>query len=382
MHKFYENTIESHMISRLVSSISYPIFDTVRRGDFIVEGFRYIYSTYVILCTRTGYLTDYSEQVVVSNHTITSDTLYIGYEYALYEVLSDYYLFDFNLHVDEHKYITSDDYSTDVHIQLGKYLRCYRDLYDINLMPFYNCFALQYADINVRDLEAPLPSNRSTILVPIRLNTDYTIYMDTSAPIAMRTLFYDVKTKQLLKFANGEYITTVLDETLKTTAVISFANPTVYNCYCATEAIYKHRASAYLAIEVPKSFNSSLVVLEGDYVQHNLVLSAENLVLTRPNIIDQAMMTKPALTLINDNISHPYSDKLLEYLSGNVITPQETIYNNVRRIQNASGYSGGTKDVWDLNLRYKLFYDYVAKQSGSVDIAGYGDKQIEYSIQA
>ena len=380
MHKFYENTLESHMISRLVSSISYPIFDTVRRGDFIVAGFRYIYSTYVILCTKTGYLTDYSEQVVVSNNTITSDTLYIGYEYALYEVLSDYYLFDFNLHVDEQKYLNSDDYSTEIHIQLGKYLRCYRDLYDINLMPFYNCFALQYADINVQNVLEELPSNRTTIIVPIRLNTDYTIYADTSAPVKMRTIFYDVTTKQLLKHTNGEYVTSMLDEKMTTVTNISFANPAVYNCYCARADIYKYRASAYLAIEVPKSFVSSLVVLEGDYVQRNLVISAENINSTRPNIIDQALLTKPALSLINDNISHPYSDKLLEYLSGNVITSQETIYNNVRRLQEKSGFVGGTKDVWDLNLRYKLFYDYVNKQSGSVDIAGYGDKQIEYTL--
>ncbi len=379
MHKFYENTIESHMLSRLVSSISYPIFDTVRRGDFIVEGFRYIYSTYVILCTKTGYLTDYSEQVVVSEHTIASDTLYIGYEYALYEVVSDYFLFDFNLYVDEYKYLSTDDYSTDVHLQLGKYLRCYRDLYDINLMPFYNCFGLQYADVNVTDITAKTQSNRITVIVPIRLNTDYTVYMDTSAPVKMRTIFYDTNTKQLLKFADGTYITNALDEHVTTVTNISFANPTVYNVYCARADIYKYRASAYLAIEVPSSFHSSLVVLEGDYVQRNLLISAENISSTRPSIIDQALLTKPALTLINDSKSYPYSDKLLEYLSGHAVTSQETIYNNVKRFQQKISYVGGTPDVWDLDLRYKLFYDYVDKQSGSVDIAGYGDKQIEYT---
>jgi len=40
----------------------------------------------------------------------------------------------------------SSYYDSDTHYRLGRYLRYIRDVYNINLMPFYNCY--NYKSVN------------------------------------------------------------------------------------------------------------------------------------------------------------------------------------------------------------------------------------------
>lgn len=121
--KFFITTIQSKFIQNLITSIYLPIYDTIREGDYIVSGFNYIDKNSIIQCTSSGYFGQTAKQTVNTNKYVWGNK---------YDKITQKY-----------KSNTSY-YSTDLHEYLGEYLRNYRDIHDINLMPFYNCFSGRY----------------------------------------------------------------------------------------------------------------------------------------------------------------------------------------------------------------------------------------------
>lgn len=56
MQKYSNNSIMSKFIKNLLYRTYIPTCDTVNSGDFIIEGFDYVYETNLIRCTKTGYI--------------------------------------------------------------------------------------------------------------------------------------------------------------------------------------------------------------------------------------------------------------------------------------------------------------------------------------
>lgn len=85
---------------------------------------------------------------------------------------------------------------------------------------------------------------------------------------------------------------------------------------------------------------------------------------------------------MNTGKSHPFADRLVEYLTGNAITPQDEIADDIRRVQQVMKLNDIWPDfdgLWDEHIR-PIVYDYMVNHASSDvnhDILGYVDKDVE-----
>lgn len=121
--RFFTSTAQTRLIKNILANTYLPIYDTVQPGDYIIKNCKYIYNISLILCTKSGYLEGDGEFITLD------DTFYWNTNKLNHtEKLKD----------------ATGFYDSKVHEWLGRYLRAYRDMVGINLMPFYNCFSGVY----------------------------------------------------------------------------------------------------------------------------------------------------------------------------------------------------------------------------------------------
>jgi hypothetical protein len=85
--------------------------------------------------------------------------------------------------------------------------------------------------------------------------------------------------------------------------------------------------------------------------------------------------------LLNDKVSYPFADRLMEYLLDNVISNRDEIGEDILRVRKALGENiAYDKDsvAWDEYLR-KTIYDLYMNTSATLkqDINGFVDKDVE-----
>ena len=172
-----------------------------------------------------------------------------------------------------------------------------------------------------------------------------------------------------------------------------------------------------LFIRVPQSNTSTIVVLEGNYLNWNdftatladtkqndtsnktadKVILAKNKSCINFNADDGLdcdselpLITNLQLLQFNTGEQHPFADRLMEYLLGNAITEEDEIGDNIKRAQkvvksqtlsNAKySYDPQVYGAWDPMLGYYL-YNYMvnrkAEQITDGDYLGYVDKDTE-----
>ena len=121
--RFFTSTAQTRLIKNILNNTPIPIYDTVQPGDYIIKGCKYIYNISLIRCIKSGLL--------------EGDGEFLTLDYSFYwgapklnhtETLKD----------------ATGFYDSKVHEWLGRYLRAYRDMMGVNLMPFYNCFSGVY----------------------------------------------------------------------------------------------------------------------------------------------------------------------------------------------------------------------------------------------
>ena len=121
--RFFTSTAQTRLIKNILANTPLPIYDTVRPGDYIIKNCKYIYNISLIKCTTSGLLEGDGEFITLD------DSFYWGAS-----ILN---------HTEKLKDATGF-YDSKVHEWLGRYLRAYRDMKGIDLMPFYNCFSGVY----------------------------------------------------------------------------------------------------------------------------------------------------------------------------------------------------------------------------------------------
>lgn len=205
-------------------------------------------------------------------------------------------------------------YDETTHFYLGQYLRMMRDVFDLDLMPFYNCYAGEYtADIDF-DENCNVTSTNSGLYkilsVPVKFGKQYMVAIDSDQPIEMMCAVYGSK-GVLKKLTANLQDATISNNTITDSALnanhstyrrfqkTSFKNPIIYktiswhqlfnNYILTTEGKIDYDASAEadmyftiadekydqglgqfekylrLLIKVPRTLSSSVVVIEGDY---------------------------------------------------------------------------------------------------------------------
>ena len=88
--------------------------------------------------------------------------------------------------------------------------------------------------------------------------------------------------------------------------------------------------------------------------------------------------------MLNDKVSYPFADRLVEYLLDNVITNRDEIGEDILRIRqklNGSISYDAHSVAWDEYLR-KTIYDLYMSSSKTtkLDISGFVDKDVEQFI--
>lgn len=195
LQEFNKVTTTSNFIKNLLISTYLPLIRTVRDFDYIIADRLYIYKCEVIKCTKSGYIVT-------------------GYQYynfkgerAEYRVQAEYYFGERNDKLCTNYISNSEGYDYLTHERLGKYLRSLRDMYDLNLMPLYNCFSNEIFQThhisNDKVEKSNLEYNTKVYKIPIRFNTDYTICMDNLGITTFAPAF--IKNNNLMKVNNTRF---------------------------------------------------------------------------------------------------------------------------------------------------------------------------------
>lgn len=417
---FNKDTIESRYIKSILNNTYLPSYSTVRDGDYIIEGNQYVYKNSIIECTSSG-LADGNTTGAICGLplSIADDSFICGVgQVGKFEKISD---FTFNKFLPGITYTynsTSSTYDSITHKYLGKYLRCLRDIRNIDLMPYYNCYSglttdlisLSLTDVNSKNsngsdktsytvtVDETSSSKYTVHLIPVCFNKYYSIFIDSDNPIYLKSVLLHDNGRVMLK-------NKPLDDSLILSANVisssSFLKPFTFNTNCLDPVAAQFENNLYIAMQVSKSVSSSIVVLEGDYRNYSTdkVCSSELFIadkavtengLTYLDYNDYYLFNydiKPSLVSINDKTSYAFSNRLVEYLLGSVITEDETIKNNILRIQDKIGLRKKyniSDDIWSPILRYVLYNNYKNDSTKFTkynrDISGNIDKDMENFI--
>lgn len=418
MQQFYTNTIESKFIKDLIATTPLPTIDTLYKGKWIVPGCYYITDCNIV---KANHITDdeafqFDPDNFSSQLTIISpykfDSSYPGFTSTYSSI--------------------NDGYDSKTHYYLGNYLRCIRDLHDINLMPFYNCYNGEYVTdifintsttttkavddsgnetevttINHNIIQSdPNVRGKKVISIPVKFGETYSIFIDCSTQVEIMCGFYG--NKGYISPTQTPAVEIKTENKYASLRYTSFRDGFTYTTPKPEKSTYPYTRFLKMFIQLPLNTESSIVVLEGDYTTKNTAYGTytynEEEKQLAIDISDfptkvkqnQTLLSDLSLTQIASTVSYAFSDRLIEYLTYNVITGEETITQNISRVQQYASslinaklnhtepfnMSLSTPDVWDTKLQTYLFN--LAKESkyiqNKLDLTGYVDKDVEQVI--
>lgn len=383
--EYFTNTIESKFIKNLIYNTPLPVYNTVREGDYILSPFIYINKCDIFRCTKSGIFSEDAEVSPVGHYSF-------GQYYPKFteRIMSN------NLY-----------YDVETHKQLGHYLRTYRDCYNIDLMPFYNCWCNEYISDYYITSEGTVQGDNSqykVAIVPIKFNKKYTIAADSSS-VVMTAPIYQENNQLIPAWSGSVSFDLTKDLCLRNECVnvhkelsTSFKNPFVIEISNKEKDSYaevhqRNERYLYLLIQFMSTVDTTLVVLEGDYtdLSCNEIYSSEKYVevkydeetITEENIIspaewDKMMLSQLDLLQFSTKEQRPFSNRLIEYLLDNVITSRDDISLDIKLAQRGRTSQTG---IWDNNLRRAIYHDFMlSKHTRKLDITGYVDKDVENAI--
>ena len=382
---FNQETNTSSFIKALLSKSNIPMIDFIDMGSKVIKNNLYIHDSMIVKAKETETLTSNNiTDILIKikpysfgdkvNGITTSFTSPISY------------------------------YDSDTHRYLGEYLRAIKGYYGLNLLPFYNCFNNKYSsdfyltvvDNKIKLNTETIPDSHKILLVPVRFNKTYTIAVDSTEQVIITPIFYGNK-----GLASGTVITDLADKLIvkgKTYDSLSFKSPILFDTD-NMDSYYSYEKFLYLAIQLSESVSSNIVVLEGDYTHTDVWDKQINdLDPKSKNYLDNNLISPLSLLQMPGSEVIAFSDRLIEYLTQNVITNVDDISENIARTQaycssiickqkNGSQYTlPYTKGIWDDSLR--LFIYDLMKQAknnlhtpltatGYLDITGFVDKDSE-----
>lgn len=254
----------------------------------------------------------------------------------------------------------SSTYDRYTHEYLGKFLRFIRDYKGLDLMPLYNCFGknqLKNLKLNVNIVEATSEKPGITLkidteddnfnyyIVPVIYDQDYTIAIDSAVP-------YEVCCMILTNTNVLDQSIDLVKDSYKVISGSKFTSPFVYRTPSG-DKYWKWEEVTNLLIKLPKRVNSSITILEGNYI-NNASICGGCLVpkyLTNDDMsgYQSSKITPPtklSLLAVNDGKSYPFADRLVEYLLQNAITQLDEIDENIQRIQDIIYYGGTFKGIY------------------------------------
>lgn len=403
--KFYDNTIITKFIKELVAKTNVPFISTWKPGGFAIKGMFYLTKDAIWKCQHTGYpenINDICEEndYHTPDEPRSEENLRYFTRVCPYVFGKEYY----NITGRYESKILGYDATT--HFYLGQYLRMMRDVYDLDLMPFYNCFGNEYisdVDFNSNG-EVFSSSNKNNLYkilsVPVKFGQTYMIAINSEVPIECICAIYGPKgyIKDLTENLNDVKDN---DEDKHNTYIkyqrTQFKNPVLYKTVSWHQLYYskdlddnevindksydqglgQYEKYLRLLIKIPKTSKSSIVVIEGDYPVINTFTSRNTNSVTwsnqylydttvnsktvkgdwiRPETIQgnsysykEPLLSPLGLLQLSDGNIYAFSDRLIEYLLQHAINHLDTFTKDIERIQT---YSKSEINYLKNNSRY------------------------------
>ena len=140
----------------------------------------------------------------------------------------------------------------------------------------------------------------------------------------------------------------------------------------------------YLLIQISATADTTLTVLEGNYIatdKTQYIYDFWELKEESTEYHDKIFLSKLNLLKINDKNSYAFSDRLIEYLTLNVINPLDTIDKNTvlaQQVANLAYSQYVSPGVWSYILRKRIYDRSIASNNVEhYDLNGYVDKTVE-----
>ena len=241
-------------------------------------------------------------------------------------------------------------------------------------------------------------------MLPVKLFENYTIAIDCYQGVELFCGFYNET------FDNSNKARDLLERTYTKVSKALFNQPFIYDKLCVeywnwqaentidgdNNSLFKtenkilrseitmRERELKLFIKVPATNTSSITILEGDYRNFNDVLykldgegwqyqtnstninfetnkTYKDSKLPDINSREFKPISKLQLLALNTGISYPFADRLIEYLIMNVILPNDTTPDNIKRLQKVMedcGYNFQVKGIWEPKMQM-ILYDYL-----------------------
>ena len=390
--RFFTNTIKSNFIKALIYNTPIPLIGSVNDKSYILKDNIYIYKNNIIKCTKSGiikmpeiepnynaYYKNGSIEVIPSEVDDKSDKYEniiansVKLEKGSFKIIDTYDFGKYYPKFTELYYSKYGYYDSQTHEYLGKLLRLYRDILEINLMPYYNCVSGNYISgivIYPDKIKEEPSDNYKTFKIPIKFNTNYTLAIDSNSNVKTATVLLSGNhiIEDIQYYKSGSLLTfnpnDVVMKNINIFSSTSFKQPKLVGINILKDEnasiIEKYERYLYLLIQIPRTNNSSVVLLEGDYtnVKAENVYSIEGIQEFNDLELSDIMTSDLSLLQMNDNITYPFADRLIEYLLLNVINPRDEVTKNIGRVQDLFINYDSIHEVWNNTLRSNIYIGY------------------------
>ena len=339
----------------------------------------------------------YKDDILIANDLFYLDDnkIYLCKDNKLEEV-RDYKEEEFILNLTSNLKVSNLIYDSYTHKYLGKYLRFLKDYYKVDLMSMYNCFSFDAINYKVSLGNFNSESGYTIYSVPVRFFEEYTIGIDCATDVEFIVTF--VGKDGLLEVDGKNYLE---NRTYSKKTNCQLNHPFVFSkiksdidAYANYEEFLKKEENLRLLVKVPISCKSSIVIVEGNYLNTfnlnyndntlaNTIISDESLNDNnfKPNYLSKLQLFSSE----NAKDNNLLADRLVEYLSKNTITSLSEYY-DIKKLQKlliqAGKLDSAVYGAWDEKLR-KVIYRYVNNlglNSEYFDILSFIDKDVETSL--
>lgn len=334
-----------------------------------------------------------NNQLVINKGTISKVT-----ETGLIPIMN-YKFGDYIPNLTKNLEINSMLYDSYTHKYLGEFLRFIKDYKGINLMSMYNCFTYESPKRLKFELNDTIKFDTdekgyNIFMLPVKFGQEYTIGIDYHGEISMCCGFYD-NTNLLIEHDSSGF----MKQSFFKKAGLRFNHPFIYKVpnNISSFKLSLQEKNLKLFIKVPSTCTSSIVVLEGNYLKNCELILGENKQTLGNKLFEYKYndicygnfdyMTKLQLLSFNSKIKYLLADRLLEYLSNNVITPLDEIDINIKNLQSKMyDYKLipyiNTYGIFDNDMRKALYRFSIDKNiiNKKFDLLGYCDKDIELKL--
>lgn len=327
LQQFYKDTLQSKYIKYLLNNTYIPTVPFTANIYHITKGNTYIHDGYFVTAKISDAITSIEENL---KNAKEKSSLEYSQEYSKYFIKHEPYIFGRQYPGLTTNYKSNiQGYDSETHYYLGEYLRAYKAFYNIDLMPYYNCFSNEYINylslyIDTNDrytvkLKEQQDDNYNIISVPIKFCQKYTIAIQCPMEVTMLPVF--IGKKGLLKEKTKELNS--LNPWGKSFARIDFNKPIIYESPhinsvsdSKQSALQTYDKYLKLLIQIPSSVKSSIVVLEGEF--SNAKNYSQKIINTSKEDVAKLWTTTYNKSIpYNDNIAIPDSSNsslILDYI--------------------------------------------------------------------